>query len=223
MFSCKHDRPIGIPVLPCFAYVGMTSVLNGSVLPTPTQCNPNPIPVDLLFSLIGISQCSGILWKGQPKTENRKLWLLTYKNTVGEFASHPGAILTQSVPSPSPTRITKFLPQNSFDDILHFSGKHWRKTRSTEVRLKMKKLDTCVRKFKEALIEVWTSFLREPGATKGKDTTCKITRNKQLRYHSGLGTMANSAERLKQDLQHWGCCAEDLVAGHLGLHWTLSG
>ena len=39
----------------------------------------------------------------------------------------------------------------------------------------------------------------------------------------GLGTMANSAERPKQDLQHWGCCAEDLVAGHLGLRWTLSG
>ena len=63
-----------------------------------------------------------------------------------------------------------FLPQNSIDDILHFSGKHWRKTRSTEVRLKMKKLDTCVRKFKAALIGIWTStsFLREPGATKGK-------------------------------------------------------
>ena len=44
-----------------------------------------------------------------------------------------------------------FLPQNSFDDILNFSGKHWRKTRSTEVRLKMEKLDTCVRKFKAAL------------------------------------------------------------------------
>ena len=69
-------------MLPCFAYVGMTSVRNGSVLPTPTQCNPNPIPVDLPFSLIGISQCSGILWKGQPKTENSKLWLLTYKYTV---------------------------------------------------------------------------------------------------------------------------------------------
>ena len=39
----------------------------------------------------------------------------------------------------------------------------------------------------------------------------------------GLGTMANSAERPKQDLQHWGCSAEDLVAGHLGLRWTLSG
>ena len=60
----------------------MTSVRNGSVLPTPTQCNPNPIPVDLSFSLIGISQCCGILWKGQPKIENSKLWLLTYKHTV---------------------------------------------------------------------------------------------------------------------------------------------
>lgn len=35
--------------------------------------------------------------------------------------------------------------------------------------------------------------------------------------------MANSAERPEQDLQHWGCCAEDLVAGHLELRWTLSG
>lgn len=69
-------------MLPCFAYVGMTSVRNGSVLPTPTQCIANPIPVDLPFSLIGISQCSGILWKGQPKTENSKLWLLPYKYTV---------------------------------------------------------------------------------------------------------------------------------------------
>lgn len=104
---------VSLCVLSCFAYVGMTSVRNGSVLPTPTQCNPNPIPVDLPFSLIGISQCSGILWKGQPKTENSKLWLLTYKYTVNFSFPNKGRLnripsrrnLDSVRPLPVPTRV----------------------------------------------------------------------------------------------------------------------